>query len=56
MKGAILRLDQLLTGKHTGMLGAVWALFAPDGTTKLVEASQNVGAGTRDTASTVAGD
>lgn len=56
VKGAIKRLDQLLTGKNTGLKGALWRLFDIDGTTPLVEASQNTSAGTRDAASTIAGD
>ncbi len=55
-KGVMRRLDALMTGKATGLLGTVYALFAPDGTTKLVEATQDVDLGTRETASTVAGD
>jgi len=55
-KGALKRLDQLLTGKHTGMLGALWTMFDVDGTTPIVRAAQDTAAGTRDAASIVAGD
>lgn len=56
VKGALKRLDQLLTGKHTGMSGAVWTMYDADGTTPLVQANQNASAGTRDAATTIAGD
>ncbi len=56
VKGVLRRLDALVTGKATGLVGATYALFAADGTTKLVEAAQDVVAGTRNTASTVAGE
>lgn len=56
VKGAIKRLDQLLTGKHTGLLGSTWAMYDVDGVTKLVEAAQDTVAGTRTAATTVAGD
>jgi hypothetical protein len=54
--GVLRRLDALMTGKATGLIGATVAFFRPDGTTKAIEATQDVVAGTRDTASTVGGD
>ncbi len=54
--GAFKRLDQLACGKHTGMTGTPWILYAPDGSTVLVEAVQNVGAGSREGANTITGD
>lgn len=54
--GVMKRMDGLLTGKITGMIGSVFAIFAPDSTTKYVEATQDVAAGTRTKASTIAGD
>jgi hypothetical protein len=56
VKGVLRRMDALITGKATGLIGTVYALFAADGTTKLVEATQSVVLGTRVSASTVAGD
>lgn len=56
VQGVLLRIDQLIAGKHTGLLGALWTLFAPDGTTPLVQATQDVSAGTREAATTIAGD
>lgn len=55
-KGVIKRLDQLMAGKHTGLLGTLWKMFDVDGTTELVRAAQDPVAGTRDAATTVAGD
>ncbi len=55
-KGVLVRLDALMTGKHTGLLGALWTAFRPDGSTKAIEATQDVAAGTRETASTIGGD
>lgn len=54
--GVLRRLDALMTGKATGLIGATVAFFRPDGTTKAIEATQDVAAGTRETASTVGGD
>ncbi len=56
VRGVLRRLDALLTGKATGMIDTLFALYAADGTTKLVEATQDPDAGTRETASTVAGE
>lgn len=56
VKGVLRRIDALIKGKHTGMLGALWTLFGSDGTTVLVQAAQDIAAGTRNAASTVAGD
>lgn len=55
-KGVLKRLDQLITGKHTGLIGALWTLFDTDDTTVLVQATQNISTGARSKASTVAGD
>lgn len=55
-KGVLVRLDALMTGKHTGLLGALWTAFRADGSTKAIEATQDVAAGTRETASTIGGD
>lgn len=53
--GALRRLDQLVTGRHAGLVGALWQLFAPDGTV-LVQAAQDTSAGTRDASTIVLGD
>ena len=55
-KGVLKRMDQLMTGKHTGMKGALWKLFDTDGVTELIRAVQDVVLGTRETATVVAGD
>ncbi len=56
LKGVFRRLDALMTGKATGLLGVLATFFRPDGVTKAIEATQNTTLGTRDTASTVGGD
>jgi hypothetical protein len=54
--GLFRRLDALLTGKATGLLSSTATFYRADGVTKAIEATQSVGAGTRETASTVGGD
>ncbi len=55
-RGVLRRLDALIKGKATGLVGTTAAFYADDGTTKLIEATQDTGAGTRTAASTAAGD
>lgn len=55
-KGVLVRLDALMTGKATGLLGALATFYRADGTTPAMAATQDTAAGTRQTASTVAGD
>lgn len=55
-KGVLTRIDALITGKATGLLGTVFTLFRADGVTKAVEATQDTVAGTRESASTISGD
>lgn len=55
-KGVLRRLDALLTGKATGLVGATATFYRADGVTKAIEATQSVALGTRETASTVGGD
>ncbi len=55
-KGVITRLDALMTGRGTGLLGALATYFRADNTTKAIEAAQDTDAGTRFQASTISGD
>jgi hypothetical protein len=54
--GVFRRLDALMTGKATGLVSSLATFYRADGTTKAFEATQDVDAGTRQTASTVGGD
>lgn len=53
--GFVRRMDQMIIGRHSGMRSALWQLFAPNGSV-LVSATQDPSTGTREAASTVAGD
>jgi len=55
-KGVMVRLDALMTGKATGLLGVLATFFRSDGTTKAIEATQDPTLGTRSQASTIGGD
>lgn len=55
VKGVMVRLDAFISGKATGLRSGTARFYRADGTTVAIQASQNIGAGTRD-AGTVAGD
>lgn len=55
-KGVLARMDALMTGKATGLLGALARLYRADGTTIAWQAAQDVEAGTRDAATNLSGD
>lgn len=54
--GLLRRLEALLTGKATGLIGSLATFYRADGTTKAIEATQDTDLGTREAASTVGGD
>jgi hypothetical protein len=54
--GVMRRLDAMLTGKATGLVGTLATFYRADGTTKAIEATQDTTLGTRVAASTVGGD
>jgi hypothetical protein len=54
--GVMRRLDALLVGKATGLLGTLATFYRADGVTKAIEATQDTTLGTRTAASTVGGD
>lgn len=56
VKGVMVRLDAIIAGKATGLNGTTVTFYRADGTTKAIEATQDTGAGTRETASTISGD
>ncbi len=56
VRGVLTRMDAFVKGKATGLGGATAAFYAADGTTKVIEATQDVDLGTREAASTAAGD
>lgn len=55
-QGLLIRSHAVLAGKATGLLGSLATFFRADGTTKAVEATQDVVAGTRQAPSTLGGD
>lgn len=56
IKGVLTRLDAVLKGKATGLNSVLATFYKDDGITKAVEATQDPDLGTRDAASTAAGD
>lgn len=56
LRGVMKRLDRMLIGKAAGLDASTATFYDEDGTSKVVEFTQDTGAGTRQTASTANGD